>query len=234
MNFSVIIPARNEENNIERVIMGIEQNIENKYEIIVVNDHSTDKTVEVVKRLALQYDNIYLVHNTIEPGFTNVLRTGFNNANTELIVPVMADFCDDPKTIDKMYEKVLEGFDIVCGSRYMKGGKRLGGIKTKAFFSFFVGLISHILLGIPTHDITNSFKMYKKNVLNNIIMNSTGFEISMEITLEAYFKNFRITEIPTIWKERESGESKFNPFKNGPGYLKLYLRAVRKKIKDII
>jgi glycosyltransferase involved in cell wall biosynthesis len=172
-----------------------------------------------------KYKNIFLLKNNDEPGFANALRAGFTQAKSDVVVPVMADLCDDPRTINKMYEKMLEGFDVVCGSRYMKGGRRLGGPRLKAFFSFFVGLISYITLRIPTHDITNSFKMYRKDVINQIITQAKSFEISMEIALKAYLEEFKIAEIPTIWQDRTSGESKFEAFKVGPKYFKLYLWA---------
>jgi glycosyltransferase involved in cell wall biosynthesis len=224
MNLSIIIPAHNEENSIEEVIKAIEQNVSVEHEIVVVNDHSSDKTTDIVERLAAQYrNNLSLVSNHNEPGFANALKSGFMQAKSDILVPVMADLCDDPDTINTMYKKILEGFDIVSGSRYIKGGKRLGGSRLKAFFSFFVGMISHLFFGVPTHDITNSFKMCRKNVISSITINAVSFEISMEITLKAYLKGFKITEIPTIWQDRTAGESKFNSFKVGPKYFKLFL-----------
>lgn len=230
MKFSIIIPARNEQSNIEKVIKSIEENVGGEYEIIVVDDHSTDKTANVVELLALHYKNIYLVHNIGSPGFANCLKTGFNNAKTDVVLPVMADLCDDPKTINEMYKKILDGFDIVCGSRYTKGGKRLGGHKLKGFLSCIAGCSLYYLLGIPTHDIANAFKMYRKETINSIQLNAGGFEISMEIPLKAYYLGFKITEVPTAWKERTTGKSSFKIFKLLPQYLKLYNWAIFKKI----
>jgi len=226
MNFSVIIPAHNEEANIEKVINSLENNVVGEYEIVVIDDHCADKTADIVRGLAIKYKNIRLVENNDEPGFANALKAGFNNIKSEIVIPVMADLCDDPKTINQMYKLALEGFDIVCGSRYMKEGRKIGGPSFKTFFSRFVGLSLNFFIGIPTHDISNSFKLYKKKVLENIKMESGGFEISAEIPLRAYFLGFKITEIPTTWFDRKEGESKFNLFKQGFGYLKLYLWAI--------
>jgi glycosyltransferase involved in cell wall biosynthesis len=233
MKFSVIIPAHNEEGSIAAVIRALEQGLRYGYEIVVVDDHSTDKTAEAVTGLSAEFKNLRLVQNLDSPGFANALKTGFRNARTDIVIPVMADLCDDPDTINKMYEKSREGFDVVCGSRYIKGGRKLGGPPVKSFFSRFVGISLHFFTAIPTQDISNSFKLYRKKVIESIDIISSGFEISAEIPLKAYFLGYKITEIPTTWMHRKEGESKFEIFKHGSRYLKLYLWALWKKISKI-
>lgn len=233
MKFSIIIPAHNEEGNIEQVIRRLEEAVHLEYEIVVVDDHSNDSTAEIVRRLALEYPNINLVSNHRDAGFANALKTGFEKTRSEIVVPVMADLCDDPNTINRMHEKAKEGFDIVCGSRYMKGGRKIGGPRLKSFFSRFVGISLHLITGIPMHDISNSFKLYRKKVIESIDIESSGFEISAEIPLKAYFLGYKITEIPTTWMNRKEGESKFEIIKHGSRYLKLYLWALWKKISKI-
>jgi dolichol-phosphate mannosyltransferase len=233
MDFSVIIPAHNEQASIAVVIRALEQGLRYVHEIVVVDDHSTDKTAEVVAGLSAEFKNLRLAQNFDSPGFANALKTGFRNAETDIVIPVMADLCDDPHTINKMYEKAQEGFDIVCGSRYMKGGKKIGGPAIKSFCSRFVGVSLHSLIGIPTRDISNSFKLYRRKILEEIDITSSGFEISAEIPLKAYFLGYKITEIPTTWLNRKEGKSKFGIFKHGSRYLKLYLWALWKKISKI-
>lgn len=143
MKISIIVPAHNEEDNIENVINRIEQNLDIPHQLVIVNDHSSDATGEIISKLARQYNNIKVVENRLEKGFANALRTGFDNANEEVLVPIMGDLCDDLSTIKKMFEKINEGYDIVCGSRYVKGGVRLGGSKIKAFLSCFAGAPAH-------------------------------------------------------------------------------------------
>jgi len=230
MKLAIIIPAHNEQDNITDVINRIENSLDIPHELVVVNDHSIDNTVECVRRLSKQYNNIRIVENKLERGFANALRTGFSNAETDIIVLVMADLCDDLSTIKKMFEKINEGYDVVCGSRYIEGGARQGGSQLKGFFSCFVGKSLHFLLGLPTHDIANAFKMYRKGVIDSIDIKSKGFEISVEIPLKAYFLGFKITEVPTVWKERTRGKSSFRMFRLLPNYLKLYLWAILKRL----
>jgi len=231
MRLAIIVPAHNEEENIVDAIDKIEASLDIPHELIVVNDHSTDATAQLVHGLSGRYPNIRLVENLNEIGFANAIKTGFANNKSDTVVLVMADLCDDLHTIKDMYKKINEGFDIVCGARYIKGGARLGGSKIKGFFSCFVGWSLHYLLGVPAHDIANAFKMYRKNVLDSINIESKGFEISMEIPLKAFYSGFKMTEVPTVWKERTKGKSSFNMFKLLPSYLKVYIWAVIKRIK---
>ncbi|MFA5005035.1 MAG: glycosyltransferase family 2 protein [Candidatus Omnitrophota bacterium] len=231
MKLSIAIPAHNEEENIGQVIEQIESRIKFPFDLIVVNDHSVDRTAEIVLGLTKKYDNLTLVENNLAGGFANAVKTGMLSAKTEVVVPVMGDLCDDLDTIPEMLEKIEGGFDVVCGSRYIKGGARLGGSKVKGFFSFFVGLTMSIFTGIPTRDVANAFKMYRKKVVDNINIESTGFEISMEMALKAYFKGFKVTEVPTVWREREKGQSSFKMFNLTPNYSRWYLWALGKRLK---
>ncbi len=230
MRLSVIIPAHNEEDNIIGVIEKIESLLELEYELVVVNDHSTDKTAAVVRELSGRYPNIRLVDNLSGIGFANAVKCGFANSKGELVIPVMGDLCDDLATIQIMAGKIEDGYDVVCGSRYIKGGARLGGSRLKGCLSAFVGWSLYYLLGIPTHDIANAFKMYRKKVIDSINIESEGFEISMELPLKAYYAGFKITEVPTVWHEREKGKSNFKMFNLAPNYLKFYLWGIKKRI----
>jgi len=229
---SVLIPAHNEAISIAGTIQQLESDLNLEHEVIVVNDHSSDETAQVVKELSQKFSNIILVDNNHEMGLANALRTGFDACKGDLIVPMMADFCDDPWTINKMYYKINEGYDIVCGSRYMSGGRKIGGPRLKSFFSRFVGLSLHYLIGIPTYDIANSFKMYKKEVIRSITTEAEGFEISVELPLKAFFSGYEITEVPTTWIDRKRGKSKFHVLKQGSNYFKLYIWALWKEVNS--
>ena len=229
MSISIIIPAHNEEDNITGIINRIKNTLDIPYELVVVNDHSTDRTAELVRKLTKEYDNIRLIENKLDGGFANALKTGFNNATREVVIPVMADLCDDLSTVKKMLEKINEGYDVVCGSRYIEGGARLGGSKLKGFFSCFAGRSLRYLLQLPTSDIANAFKMYRKGVIDKIDIKAKSFEISMEIPLKAYYLGFKITEVPTLWKARTSGRSNFRMIRLLPNYLNLYIWAIFKK-----
>ena len=230
MKLSIIVPAHNEEENIADCLRKIEDSVHFEHELVVVNDYSIDRTSQIVAELSGQYKNIKLVKNYREGGFANAIRTGFDNATGDVVMPVMADLCDDLATIPGLWEKINEGYDVACGCRYTKEGARLGGSRFKGMLSGSAGRSLHFLLGIPTHDIANAFKMYRKKVIESVDIKAKGFEISMEITLKAYYQGFKISEVPTVWRERTKGRSNFSVFKLLPSYLKLYFWALLRKL----
>jgi glycosyltransferase involved in cell wall biosynthesis len=230
MKLSIIVPAHNEEENIADCLRKIEDSVHFEHELVVVNDRSADRTGQIVAELASQYKNIKLVENNRQGGFANAIRTGFDNATGDVVMPVMADLCDDLATIPRLWEKINEGYDVACGCRYTKEGARLGGSRFKGMLSGSAGRSLHFLLGIPTHDIANAFKMYKKKVIESVDIKAKGFEISMEITIKAYYQGFKISEVPTVWRERTKGRSNFSVFKLLPSYFKLYFWALLRKL----
>ncbi len=170
-----------------------------------------------------------MIENNLDKGFANAIQSGLKSIKTDVVIPVMGDLCDDLASIKLMLKKIEEGYDIVCGSRYSKGGERLGGLRFKGFLSSSAGRSLHFLLGIPTNDIANAFKMYRKKVIDSIKIEARGFDISMEIPIKAHYMGFKITEVPTVWRERTKGKSTFKIFKLLPSYLKLYIWAIFKR-----
>lgn len=237
MKISIVIPAHNEEDSIGKILDEIITKVPSQIlkEVIVVNDHSTDNTQKLVEEKIRENPsfNIKIVSNEAEPGFANALERGRQEAKGDLIVHLMADGCDNIQDINLMFEKFKNGHvDMVCGSRYTEGGKREGGSFLKGFFSRFVGVSLHYITGIPTRDVSNAFKMYRKEILNKVHLESKGFEVSMELGLKTYLAGLKICEIPTIWKERSKGSSDFKMLSQAPGYIKLYFWAIWKYFKN--
>lgn len=215
----MVIPARNEEASLGRTIDELELVVGRDWEIVVVDDHSTDRTAEVARSKMRQYGNVRLVRNERPPGFASALWTGLEAARGEYVVPVMADMCDDPETIPRMLEKMREGYDVVCGSRYMRGGKKLGGPQIQTFMSRLVCEVVHLLMGVPTRDASNAFKMYRRQVLDGMRTRCKGFAVSMEIFVRALASGCRVAEVPTTWRERRAGEAKFRIMRAIKDYL---------------
>jgi dolichol-phosphate mannosyltransferase len=226
MKLTVVIPAHNEEEVIGDTLEKLESELGVPHEVVVVNDHSTDRTAHAVKEAAKRWPNIRLVDNPLPGGFTNALKAGFNSVDEGAIATVMGDLCDDPRTIEVMYGKIMEGYDVVCGSRYMEGGRKVGGRPLQNMFSKFVGLSLHFLTGIPTRDVSNAFKMYRREVVAGMNIEEAGFASSLEITVKAYVKNYRITEVPTTWVGRTKGQSSFRIFKVSRNYIRWYVWAL--------
>jgi hypothetical protein len=153
---------------------------------------------------------------------------GMRSATEDVILIMMADSSDRLDVVDTMYEKIMDGYDIMCGSRYMKGGEQYSRAFIKCMFSRMAGLSLHVLTRIPTHDCTNSFKMYRKSMLDDINIESTGgFEIGLEILVKAYVNGYKIGEVPSQWFDREDGESNFHMWRWLPKYLHWYFYCIR-------
>ena len=223
---TIVIPALNEEQNIEKSLSTLEEKLLLPHRVIVVNDNSDDRTAEIVERISDDRPNIRLVNSSRPRGITNALKSGFESVDTPVAVVMMADLCDDPETVPRMYEKFEEGYDLVCASRYMPEGRRLAGPALQGFFSRNVCSSLRKLTGIPTHDVSNAFKMYRTEILRTTPLEEAGFASSLEICVKAFLKGFRITEVPTTWKGRTAGTSSFKMLKVARSYFRWYLWAI--------
>lgn len=230
MKLSIIIPVFHEEKNIDKTLSRIEKNVHIPHEALIVYDDLSDPTYDVVKSYQRKHkkESLLIIPNNTgsKHGVMNAIKTGFAHSHGNAIIVLMADLADDISQIDSMYDIFTHGFDIVCASRYMKGGKKIGGPFLKTVLSRLAGLTLFYFLNIPTHDATNAFKLYNRKIFDNIKIESTGgFEYSLEIILKAHALGYQITEIPTIWKDRVSGSSNFKILFWLPNYMKLYLKA---------
>lgn len=228
---SIIIPSRNEEKGILKTLGALEKYVKTPHQIIIVDD-SMDDTEKIIREYSRKYKGIIFIKgDRNNKSFARGLKLGFARADTNVGVVVMADLCDDPKLIDKMYLKILNGYDIICGSRYMKGGKKVGGPWLQGILSFIVCRLVNFITGIPTKDVSNAFKMYKLPLIKKVeFCLDSGVETSMEITLQAYFNGAKITELPTVWKGRIVGESKFKFQQRFPKYFRIVLWAIKNSI----
>jgi hypothetical protein len=170
--------------------------------------------------------------NAYGRGVTGAIKTGLEAVESGPVLVTMADLSDDMKQVDRMYELYLEGYDLVCGSRYMPGGKLIGGPFFKQLLSRVSGLTLHYFRGVPTHDATNSFKLYDAQMVHELRVESVaGFELGLELSVKAFLNGYRIAEIPSVWRNRTVGTSRFRVVHWMPHYLKWYFYAFQPKLK---
>ena len=219
---SIVIPAYNESETIKSSIARIAKNVSVPFEIIVVVDSVHDTTIPVVEslqqevpqaRVEVQYSN----------GPADAIRFGFAQAKAPVVVVTMADGSDDPASIEALVELVDRGCVIAAASRYMPGGQQIGGPRFKAFLSRTAGKSLKIFAGVSTSDATNSYKAYSRSFVEEVgIESDAGFEIALELVAKARRLRRPIAEVPTIWLDRDAGESRFMLKKWIPKYLKWY------------
>lgn len=230
MNLSIVLPVYNEGKVITTTITKVERAVKVDHEVLIIYDMDNDDTLPPVKKLQKQYRNIKLVRNDYGRGALNALKTGLNRASGGAVCVMMADLTDDPSVINEMYKLYKNGADVVAASRYMKGGHQLGGPVFKQILSRGAGLTLHFFGGIPTHDATNSFKIYSKRFLSRTKIESDGgFEVGIELTVKAFFNGYKVDEVPTTWIYTAK-ESRFFMKKWLPKYIKWYIWAVNKKL----
>ncbi|MCM1100404.1 MAG: glycosyltransferase [Clostridium sp.] len=226
----IVVPVYNEAQNILKLFDEIRDEITTPKKVMVVYDYEEDTTLPVVINNKENYPfEITLVKNNIGRGVLNAIKVGMQTATQEWILIMMADSSDRLNVVDAMCSRMSEGYDLVCGSRYMRGGKQEGGPFLKSLFSRTAGITLHLLTRIPTHDATNSFKLYRRSMLEKISIESTGgFEIGLEITVKAYVAGYKISEIPSEWSDRQEGESNFHMWRWLPHYLHWYFYCIIK------
>lgn len=227
----IFVPVYNEAENIENLFDELEKKIHSEFQVLIVYDSEEDSTLPVIKKIESKYPfKIILEKNHYGKGACGAFKTGMEAATQEYIVFTMADLSDTLETIDEMKEKLDEGYDMVAGSRYIKGGYKEGDSFLKTTFSRCAGWGMHMLIGIPIHDISNGFKMYRTQVAKNITLESSkGFEVGVELTLKIYLQGYKITELPAGWKNREKGESHFKMWSWIPNYLHWCFYAIKHK-----
>ena len=230
---SVVVPVYNEGENAVPTLRGvIEKTHVRPLEVLVVYDLDEDTTVSVVRRLQEELPQLRLHKNTLGRGVLNAMKSGLRAARGPLVLITMGDGSDDAADIDPMYGLARGGADVVAGSRYMRGGHQVGGPLLKRSMSRAAGLSLHWIGGVPVHDATSNFRMYSKRLLNQVSIESVGgFELGLELTVKAYRLGLRVAEVPTTWRDRTAGQSRFRMWQWMPRYLHWYWRGIGGRLR---
>lgn len=229
---SIVIPVYNEGSNFRNLWKEVSQAIRSDFLAHVVYDFDEDDTLPVVQELMAEGENRLLpVKNRRGRGVVAAIMTGFDVAGDGPVLVMMADLSDDLTQVDRMLALYRVGHQVVVGSRYMKGGRLIGGPFLKQMLSRIAGTSLHWLRGLPTHDATNAFKIYDWSMVRSFRVESRGgFELNLELTVKAFLGGFRMIEIPVTWRDRTSGKSRFRMWKWLPLYLRWYLYAFQRKL----
>lgn len=213
MKLGIIIPTFQEEKNIYNMVKGLTDflNIRNiDYEVIVIDDNSSDLTSVLINKLSKNNNKIKFYLNDKKKGFGNSVVMGIDKSSSEIITIMMADKSDSLIDLEKYYNIILENNEIDCvfGDRWSKGSIKNYPIVKKIFNRFGNKLIS-ILFKIDYCDFTNSFKMYRKTSLLKIYpILSNHFSITIELPLKLITRGFKFIIMENSWENREHGISK--------------------------
>jgi len=214
---SIVIPAYNEAENLPLLcneIAAIMKNITGDYEIIIVNDGSSDKTQEVIEKLSQDdHDHIKGIQFRSNFGKASALKAGFNEARGEIIFTMDADLQDDPKEIPNFIVKINEGYELVSGWKQNRKDSFIKNTSSK-FFNFVTSLFSRVHL----HDFNCGFKAYKSEVAKGLDLYG---QLHRYIPVIARNQGYKIAEIPIHHRKRKFGKSKYGPIRFLNGFLDL-------------
>ncbi len=224
MGVSIVIPAHNEEANLRplaEALLALAEKRRLEMEIVIVDDNSSDATSRIADSLAKAHKSIVALHRKKDPGMGNALKEGTKKARGEFIVWVMGDRSDRLETIPIMLRKLKFGYDMVFGSRYIPGGSSGDLDPFKALSSSGYTRLARMVFGLNVHDITNAFRAFRKDVFENILLESSDFAISPEFAIKAHLKGYKLGEVPTTYHNRVFGKTKFSMLKMGIRYISL-------------
>jgi len=228
---SIVLPVYNEGEAVEPVLRALSAGVQTPHELVVVYDFDGDTTVPVIARLAPEIPGLHGLRNDLGRGVLNAMKAGIAGSSAPFVLISMADGSDEPHVVDPMVSLARNGADVVSASRYMRGGHQFGGPPLKRLMSRAAGLSLHWFAGVPTHDPTNNFKLYRRSFLDATpIESSAGFELALELTVKATIAGRRIAEVPTTWRDRTAGQSNFKLRQWLPHYLHWYRLAFAERL----
>jgi len=234
LTMSVVIPAHNEEENLQHTIPDVQSALQGAsipYEIIVVNDNSADDTLRVAEELAAGNPSLRVVNRTNLGGFGRAVRAGLEVYAGSAVTIVMADRSDDPVDVIRCFRKLEEGYDCVFGSRFRRQSRVVGYPRRKLVVNRVVNKTLQLMFWTRFNDLTNAFKVYRREVVEACgPYSSSHFNLTIEMSLTALIREYRIAEIPINWYGRTWGGSSLSIAQMGRRYLSVLLRLFSDKL----
>lgn len=222
LKLSVIIPARNEVENLPPCIAGIFKELVTAkipHEILVIDDGSVDDTFETVNKLSQTFHTVRCITNNGENGFGRAIRLGLSEYSGDVVAIMMADQSDSPKDLVLYWKTINEGAECAFGSRFIKDSNLNDYPIVKLIANRCVNTAIRMAFNIKYNDITNAFKMYKREVIEGCKpFISPHFNLTVEIPLKAVIRGYSWKVVPISWKNRTKGVAKLKLREMGSRY----------------
>ena len=212
----VVIPTLNESDTIGELIAELSE-LENIHiKAIIVDDGSTDGTLEIVGTTSWLHDDVHLIKRKSKLGLGTAIKAGIMRAleldpPPDYIVTMDGDLSHDPQDIPLMVD-MCDGDSVIIGSRYVEGGEIRGWNASRHIISRGANIVARVFGKIPAKDCTSGFRCYGVDLKRAIApdLNASGFNIQIEVLSEAMRRGFRIGEVPIVFRDRENGDSKLD------------------------
>lgn len=224
MKLSIVIPAHNEAGCIESTVRALHKKLSEEsitHEILGVNDHSTDATRDILSRLSREIPTVRLVDNLGKSGYGLAVRSGLDAFTGDAVAIYMADASDTPEDLVRFFREMEQkDVDCVFGSRFTSSSRVVDYPLFKLVLNRIVNKAIQLAFTLKYNDITNAFKMYRRNVIAGLqpIM-SQHFNLTVELPLKAIVRGYRYSVLPNDWLQRNTGESKLKLKEMGSRYL---------------
>ncbi|MEM5793049.1 MAG: glycosyltransferase family 2 protein [Candidatus Aenigmatarchaeota archaeon] len=222
---SVLVPIYNEEKNIEKVVYSVISSLNRKkIEIILIDDGSTDKTLEIIEGITNKYDYIKCIKNETNLGYSDALKIGFKEAKGRFITFIDGDMQNDPSEILKLSKFLVNGYDMAIGWRkYRKDPFH------RIIISKFWNSICHLLFFVNLPDINGKPKIFKREILENLEIETKHWVIDLELVHKSLKKGYKIIQVPVNHNERGDKRTKAT-IKKG---LKSLISLLKYRLKSI-
>lgn len=216
MRIIIVLPTYNEAENLSKLVSAL-LSLPLDLSVLVVDDHSPDGTGDIADELSARYvDRVFVLHRKGRRGLRSAYIDGFHKAfdlGANAIVQMDADFSHDPVVLPEMARNIAVR-DVVIGSRYIKGGSLDERWPVwRKFLSTFGNLYARTILSFPLHDVTTGYRMWRREVLQNMPLDrirSNGYIFLVEMAYVAYLMGCKITEVPIHFADRRWGKSKMS------------------------
>ena len=233
MSISIILPSYKEYDNLKIILPELLNELDSflsDYEILVID---TIESMDETPLLCSKYNFVKYINRENGNDYGDAIRTGIKYASYKYIIIMDADGSHPVNKVRELYNNITnDSFDVIICSRYIKGGNSHNTFILK-FMSFLVNIVYRIIFSINVKDISNSFRIYRSNMVKTINLECNNFDIVEEILIKltSKYKNIKIKEIPVYFNKRMYGKSKRQLFKFILSYLKSIIKLYKIKTR---
>jgi len=227
LKLSVLIPANNEAESIGQTVEAVIDALDRErieFEVLVIDDASSDGTAEVVRRIAARDARVHCERSHLPPGFGHAVRAGLALYTGDAEAIMMADHSDSPHDLISYYHVLEQGYECAFGTRFGHGGKTYDYPRFKLVLNRVATAVIRVLFRHHYNDTTNAFKAYRRHVIEQLQpLLSNHFNLTVELPLKAIVRGYSYAVVPVTWTNRRHGVSKLKLQEMGSRYLFIVL-----------
>ena len=222
----IIVPVFNEGEKVVKLMKNFELHVRTNFRVLFCYDDASDNIFDYKNELSKFKFEIVFIKN-VGKGPLSAIKEGFRSGNSDCVIVYPADDFLNFDILDMMYQKFVEGSQIVVASRFIKGGSMNNCPVIKSILVRVASYTLYYLSSIPAKDASNGFRLFSRKLLNEVkIESQVGFAYSLELLAKCNRLEYKISEVPAKWEERSEGQSRFKVLKWLPQYLKWYIYGI--------